>query len=90
MSNDQQWKDLVSFLREKENIGIINIRFIRPKPGLRGGGEPCGVFTVLAGYYHRLIMSEVQRAEPEMVRIDHDTTPGPLHDGVEVRVRVYF
>ena len=80
----------MEFLFEKENIGIINIRFIRPKPGLWGGEGPCVVFTVLAGYYHRLIMSEVQRAEPAMVRIDHDTAPEPLCDNVEVQVRVYF
>ena len=88
----EQYQDFVAFMREKEDIGIVEMMHANPPHS--GNGEPCIVFWMLGGYYKQLILPKIQRIQPFKVRLDQDmgveTSSALLRDCAEVRVRVYF
>lgn len=92
----QQYEDFLRFIFEKDNMGLLEVLVTRPRPKTRYGGRPYVIFRVLAGYYRKLILPEVQRAQPELVRINRDRDQegdmeiAPLSAHTEVRVKVYF
>lgn len=93
MIDDNQYNDFIMFLQEKENIGIVQILFVRPRSNIRKSKQPCVVFRVLAGYYRRLVMPELQRIKPfKIVAQGSDlvTDALKLPEDRRIRVSVYF
>jgi hypothetical protein len=95
--NNQQFTILEAFIAEKERMGLLEVLMsLPPVPRVLSKGTLCIICDVLAGYYRRLILPEIQRAEPSRVEIYHQYRAitsdilGTLSSGTPLRVEVYL